>query len=361
MAIHSGFFNAMESGGVYDRVYDASDYSDNMGAIISSGVRRSGDDDLKVTANGLTLKVGIGRAWVQGHWLNNDTVYTVATVTPPVSTSRIDGVFVRLDTNTSVRAVSIVYREGTYSAAPAPVRSGGIYELMLAKITVAEGATNVTVKDMRPNKTVCGWVTTPVGYNDYFTSLDNEFDVWFDAMKGQLSEDAAGNLQNQINIQNYNISTYAPVELYSWNGSDPQAEDDKITLSQPVTDFDKIVIEYSSLIDTSVNPALRTAAVYIPSELTEPIDFYLDIVSVSTEIGPSGKVSTPTQAFTRWKIHENEPNKIECFTRLDSFQDELKIVKVLGYGNRNAPPVVTQPYNETQVDNITTSVEEVTT
>ena len=39
MAIHSGFFNAMESGGVYDRVYDASDYSDNMGAIISSGVQ----------------------------------------------------------------------------------------------------------------------------------------------------------------------------------------------------------------------------------------------------------------------------------------------------------------------------------
>lgn len=361
MAIHSGFFNALESGGVYDRVYDASDYSDNMGAIISSGVRRSGDDDLKVTANGLTLKVGIGRAWVQGHWLNNDTVYTVATVTPPVSTSRIDGVFVRLDTNTSVRAVSIVYREGTYSAAPAPVRSGGIYELMLAKITVAEGATSVTVKDMRPNKTVCGWVTTPVGYNDYFTSLDNEFDVWFDAIKGQLSEDAAGNLQNQISIQNQYISTYAPVELYSWNGTDAQAEDSKITLSQPVTDFDKIVIEYSSLLDENVNPALRTAAVYIPSELTETIDFYLDIVNVSTESGPSGEVSTPTQAFTRWKIHENEPNKIECSTRLDSFQDELRIVKVLGYGNRNAPPVVTQPYNETQVDNITTSVEEVTT
>lgn len=361
MAIHSGFFNALEVGGEYDRVYDASDYSDNMGAIISSGVRRSGDDDLKVTSNGLVLTVSVGRAWILGHWVKNDTAYTVATITAPTGSNRYDGVYVHLDENVGVRAVSIIYKTGTASSAPAPIREGGIYELMLASVYVADGATNVIVKDMRPNKTVCGWVTTPVGYNDYFTSLDNEFDVWFDAMKGQLSEDAAGNLQNQISIQNYNISIYAPVELYSWNGTDAQAEGSKITLSQPVTDFDKIVIEYSSLVDTNVNPALRTAAVYIPSELTETIDFYLDIVNVSEESRPSGEVVTPTQAFTRWKIHENEPNKIECFTRLDSFQDELRIVKVLGYGNRNAPPVVTNPYNETQVDNITDSVEEVTT
>lgn len=362
MAIHSGFFNALESGGVYDRVYDASDYSDNMGAIISSGVRRSGDDDLKVTANGLTLKVGIGRAWVQGHWLNNDTVYTVATVTPPVGTSRIDGVFVRLDTNTSVRTVSIVYREGTYSAAPAPVRTGGIYELMLARITVAEGATNVTVKDMRSNKTVCGWVTTPVGYDDYFTSLDNEFDVWFDAMKGQLSEDAAGNLQNQINIQNYNISTYAPVELYSWNGTDAQAEGDKITLSQDATDFEKIIVEYTQSVgENTYNNALSVASVYIPETLTTDLDFKLSFSFYVGEVSPSGEVKIPCQSFTDWKLKTSALNKLECVGREDEELVAIKIVKVLGYGNRNAPPVVTQPYNETQVDNITDSVEEVTT
>lgn len=361
MAIHSGFFNAMESGGVYDRVYDASDYSDNMGAIISSGVRRSGDDDLKVTANGLTLKVGIGRAWVQGHWLNNDTVYTVATVTPPVGTSRIDGVFVRLDTNTSVRAVSIVYREGTYSAAPAPVRSGGIYELMLAKITVAEGATNVTVKDMRPNKTVCGWVTTPVGYNDYFTSLDNEFDVWFDAMKGQLSEDAAGNLQNQISIQNQYISTYAPVELYSWNGTDAQAEGDKITLSQDATNFEKLVVEYTQSVgENTYNNALSVASVYIPETLTADLGFGMSFSFYIGAISPSGEERMPCQSSTNWKLKTSALNKLECVGRDDEEGVAIKIVKVLGYGNRNAPPVVTQPYNETQVDNITTSVEEVT-
>ena len=360
MAIHSGFFNALESGGVYDRGYDASDYSDNMGAIISSGVRRSGDDDLKVTANGLTLKVGIGRAWINGHWLNNDTVYTVATVTAPVGTSRIDGVFVRLDTNTSVRAVSIVYREGTYSAAPAPVRTGGIYELMLAKITVAEGATNVTVKDMRPNKTVCGWVTTPVGYDDYFTSLDNEFDVWFDAMKGQLSEDAAGNLQNQINIQNYNISKYAPVELYSWNGTDAQAEGDKITLSQDATDFEKLVVEYTEGVGENTNNALSVASVYIPETLTADLRFKLSFSFYVGEVSPSGEVKIPCSSSADWKLKTSALNKLECVGRNDEELVAIKIVKVLGYGNRNAPPIVTEPYNETQVDNITTSVQEVT-
>ena len=346
----------MESGGVYDRVYDASDYSDNMGAIISSGVRRSGDDDLKVTANGLTLKVGIGRAWVHGHWLNNDTVYTVATVTPPVGTSRIDGVFVRLDTNTSVRAMSIVYREGTYSAAPAPVRSGGIYELMLAKITVAAGATNVTVTDMRADKTVCGWVTTPVGYDDYFTSLDNEFNIWFDAMKGQLSEDAAGNLQNQISIQNHYISTYAPVELYSWDTADPQAEGDKITLSQDATNFEKIVVEYS---DAGIE-ALRSVSVYVPETLSHDLHFMLNYNFYISETSSSGTVRVPCSAYTAWKLSTSELNKLECVGRHDEVGTAIKIVKVLGYGNRNAPPIVTTAYNETQTDSISDSVEEVT-
>ena len=362
MAIHSGFFNALESGGVYDRVYDASDYSDNMGAIISSGVRRSGDDDLKVTADGLTLKVGVGRAWVQGHWIYNDTTYTVAIVTAPTGTSRIDGVYVRLDTNVSVRSVSIVYHEGTYSAAPAPVRTGGIYELMLAEITVAEGATNVTVTDMRADKTVCGWVTSPVGYDDYFTSLDNEFNIWFEAMKGQLSEDAAGNLQNQISIQNHYISTYAPVELYSWNGTDTQGEGSYITLSQAANVFEKLVVEYTSVMaGSTLNNALRYAAVYIPETVSADIDFMLDIMGVVTVTTQSGDRTEPTQAYTWWKLDNAELNKLLCTGRGDSVNDAIRVVKVIGYGNRNAPPIVTTAYNETQVSDITDSYWEVTT
>lgn len=183
MAQTYGFFNALQSGGVYDRLYNADDYSSNMGAIISSGVRRSGNNDLLVTANGLQIQVAPGRAWIEGRWYYNDSILTLTTVTPPVGTlSRVDGVFLRMDSSVNVRSIQLVYRQGTPAAAPAapqPIRAGNVYEIMLAKVTVAPEATTVTITDMRSNQTVCGWVTSPVGYDDYFTNLDAEFNTWF--------------------------------------------------------------------------------------------------------------------------------------------------------------------------------------
>ena len=40
-----------------------------------------------------------------------------------------------------------------------------------------------------------------------FKQWNSEFDIWFDGMKGQLSTDAAGNLQVQINALKNTIST----------------------------------------------------------------------------------------------------------------------------------------------------------
>lgn len=191
MAQHSGFFNALESGGVYDRKYNADDYTSNLAAIISTGVRRSGQDDLKVTATGLTVTVGVGRAWIDGRWYYNDTALNIATVTPPVGQlSRKDGVYLQANSNTAGREIKLVYKTGTPAStptAPACTRAGGIYELMLAEITVAPEATGVTVTDKRSNAAVCGWITSPVGYSEYFTSLDNQFNEWFEDVKDEVA------------------------------------------------------------------------------------------------------------------------------------------------------------------------------
>lgn len=191
MAQTYGFFNALQSGGVYDRLYNADDYSSNMGAIISSGVRRSANNDLLVTADGLTIQVAAGRAWIEGRWYYNDTALTLTTVTPPVGTlSRVDGVFLRMDSSVNVRSIQLVYREGTPSGAPTqptPIRQGNVYEIMLAMVLVKPDATTVTVTDTRANKTWCGWVTSPVGYDDYFTNLDAEFNEWFTETKDQVA------------------------------------------------------------------------------------------------------------------------------------------------------------------------------
>ena len=191
MAQHSGFFNAILSGSAYDRKYNGDDYTNNMAAIISTGVRRSGDDDLKVTADGLVVSVAVGRAWIDGRWFYNDTAYSFEAVTPPVGAlSRVDGVFLQADSNTAVREIKLIYKTGTPAAtptAPACTREGGVYEIQLASVTVAPGAESVTVTDSRANKTVCGWITSPVGYDDYFTSLDAAFAAWFDEVKDTLA------------------------------------------------------------------------------------------------------------------------------------------------------------------------------
>lgn len=191
MAQHSGFFNALESGGVYDRKYNADDYTSNMAAIISTGVRRSGDDDLKVTASGLAITVGVGRAWIDGRWFYNDTPQSMGTVTPPVGTlSRVDGVYLQANSNVAVRNIQLVYKTGTPSSnpsAPACTRENGVYEIQLASISVAPNATSVSVTDTRANTSVCGWITSPVGYDDFFTSYDNEFNSWFGEVKDTLA------------------------------------------------------------------------------------------------------------------------------------------------------------------------------
>ena len=166
MSQHSGFFDALQVNGEYDRVYSAADYCDNLATIIKTGVRYSPDDDLKVTpAGGMSLSVGIGRAWINGHYYYNDTVYTGLTVpTAPTGTNkRIDRVVLRLDTSVSVRNITLALKQGTAAAnpvAPAVTRSGDIYEIALADIYIdaAQTALEITdIVDQRENENVCGW------------------------------------------------------------------------------------------------------------------------------------------------------------------------------------------------------------
>ena len=191
MALTSGFYNAMNVGGEYDRKYNADDYKNVFAAFIKDGVRRSGADDFRVSASGLAITVGPGYAVCGGRWVRLDTNHALTTVAPPVGDySRIDAVVLRVNANENTRAASLVYRVGTPSASPqAPTKdtSTNITELILAHVRVAPGATRVTITDTRPNANLCGWITTPVGYDDYFASLDSRFDTWFQETKNTLA------------------------------------------------------------------------------------------------------------------------------------------------------------------------------
>ena len=76
MAQHSGFFNALKNGNIYDRKYNADDYSRNLAAFISTGVRRGNNELYVQSAGGMALKINTGYAMIEGKWYENDTVFT---------------------------------------------------------------------------------------------------------------------------------------------------------------------------------------------------------------------------------------------------------------------------------------------
>ena len=190
MAERSGFFNSVYANGKYDRQYNADDYSDNLAVVISNGVLRSENNDLLVSANGMNISVAAGRAWIAGRWYHNDAPVTFTAATAPAGGSRWDRIVLRLDTDMSARDIYLRYVQGTAAADPVkpePMRTGGIYELVLADVYVGTNATSVVVTDTRADANLCGWVFSTSGDNSFFAALDKDFMDWFKEKKDTLS------------------------------------------------------------------------------------------------------------------------------------------------------------------------------
>ena len=257
MAQKSGFFNSFKNGTVYAPKYNANDFSDNLAAIISTGVRRSGDNDLYVqAAGGMALTVGVGRAWIKGRWYFNDSQYTgfVVPTAPTGDRGRVDRVILRLTINGATQNITLAYLTGTAAltpTAPALTRDETVYEIALADISVNPNATQITqsdIYDRRPHNEVCGWVTSPVGYDDYFANFDTEFETWFEDKKDTLSSVTLFKRYHQritteaeTSTVTFNIAQYDPsgvdiIDVYV-NGI-LEVQDSDYTLSGSVITFE---------------------------------------------------------------------------------------------------------------------------
>lgn len=209
MSLTSAFFDAELVGGEYDRVYSAEHFAEYFAAFIANGVFPDPATNLQVVANipsDMTVLVKPGLGWINGYYCNNDGNYSL-TISPASGTlPRVDAVVLRW--SRSNRSISLGVKTGTANSnpvAPSLERSSDTYELMLASIIVAAGATSIaqaSITDKRPDSTVCGWVQGTVDQidtTDLFAQYDNAFQTWFDSIKAQLSGNVATNLQNQIN------------------------------------------------------------------------------------------------------------------------------------------------------------------
>lgn len=194
MAEKSLFYNALpdpSSPTGYDRRYNADDISDWLDVIISTGVIKS-NTGLKVTpAGGLSVSVDVGKAVINGKPYRNDASKIFGIDTAPTgSASRIDFIVLRFDRTAAVRNTYLAYKKGEGATAPALTRTDLIFELALAKITVAPFVTEISaaaIQDLRGDREsvvttttgqslgYCPYLTAAKGYDDYYDAIVLEY------------------------------------------------------------------------------------------------------------------------------------------------------------------------------------------
>lgn len=211
-------FDSDQVNGVYDREYFADDFARFFRAFISSGTFMNEASNLQVIANGdMSVTLKPGSMIIDGYRYDN-----VADII--INISPADGVLKRIDRVSATwskedRDIHYVVREGAYSyepVAPECRRTAEYKDYVVADIIVEAGAISIKqsdIVDQRLNSEVCG-LAMPFGEIDTSSLYDQiqaaleefqnvnekEFEEWFESIQGQLSEDAAGNLQNQIGI-----------------------------------------------------------------------------------------------------------------------------------------------------------------
>ena len=241
MGTYANFYNS-DNG---DRVYDADSFSEWLRPFFKTGVFNG---ELQVLASsGMEVIVDTGNAFIEGKLKKFDSQTTLTVEQASANSTRIDAVVCRRnDTN---RDFTLMVVKGS-TVAPLPVRENGIYDIVLAHITVPASAVEIkqeNITDTRMNGELCGWVVSNVEevdfdqvttqWADYIANFKvNElqaFNEWFDTIKGQLSTDQAGSLQLQIDEQANKIATNTA--NISANKADIDANSADITSLQQTT------------------------------------------------------------------------------------------------------------------------------
>lgn len=146
MALTFGFYDSVNG----DRTYNAKDFSRFFDGILTDGIFGDIGDELRVTAgSGLSVNVGIGRAWFNRTWTWNDNVLNITIPTADPVLPRIDTVALIIDDTLRTNSIEII--QGTASSSPvAPTltNTSDHHEYRLANVAVAATATSITNNDI---------------------------------------------------------------------------------------------------------------------------------------------------------------------------------------------------------------------
>ena len=210
---------------LYDRAVDSEFLRAVFAQYFSDGVFYNPSSSLQVVADaGMQVKVQPGACHIRGAMGIEEEPRTLA-VQAAESQDRIDTVVARFDLSRDARKIDLYVVKGTAAESPQPpelTRDATIWELGLANLFIAKATADIPtqrITDTRLDTGRCGMVMVPLDTPDwdpYFAQLQaviaaqaeagteqmadwqDFFNSWFEHIKGQLSEDAAGNLQLQV-------------------------------------------------------------------------------------------------------------------------------------------------------------------
>ncbi len=243
MSLSSGFYNSLN----HDRRYFATEFSRLFDGIILDGIFSTIGTCFIVEAyEGLTVNVGIGLAWFNHSWTYNDAILPVNGIQSEVLLDRIDVLVLESNGEDSVRDNGIFFIKGTPSSNPQrptllrttmidqrPLcyvyRHAGVDEIRQADITNMIGTDECPfvsgiLKTISIDRVLPQWrdeldrfveneeargsemlealkesiLVNKEALDAWIDSEEEAFLAWFNKIKNQLGEDAAGNLQNQI-------------------------------------------------------------------------------------------------------------------------------------------------------------------
>ena len=210
MAINGYFFNAVQSGGVYDRVYNAEDVTSYLNKIVGNGVFPNPSSQLQVRAGtGMQVIVNAGEGWINGHKMINTADMQLSVDSPDALLNRIDRVIFYADAST--RSMGIAIKKGTNATnptAPALVRNTTRYEMSLATIRVNKQITSIVqsmITDTRADSNVCGWVAgliQQVDTSQLFVQWQTAYSDYYDLIHQQL-DDFMASLTQELRVNTY--------------------------------------------------------------------------------------------------------------------------------------------------------------
>lgn len=208
---------------IYDRAVSSQPLRKLIKELFTTGVMPNPSTSFQVSAgnDGMTVQVAGGFAVIDGGLCQENDTRVLEVTAADTTYDRIDTVVLRWNENVDVRTADLYVIAGTPAVNPVrPTlqRNNSIYEIGLADVFITKRVATITnekITDTRYEAERCGVVSsisefdTTTLYQQIQADLSGfkageqaEFLSWFETIRGQLSTDAAGNLQNQIDTLN---------------------------------------------------------------------------------------------------------------------------------------------------------------